>query len=155
MTVPRHPGSRVVPHPPNLLRVIRKIQADVAALRNWTRPETLTFTDAVGLAFSGSTFQQMFLTRVYRSGHQLTVLLTAATGTDCSVEARLSVPDLSGGIYSPAVASPVGGQLQDIKLRLDLPDAWAYGDSYRVFVEARQTAGASTPTLSVMRAVQR
>jgi hypothetical protein len=146
----------MVDHPPNVVRIIKKLQADLRNLRNLTRPETLTFTEAapsLGVACVSGTMVNTHETNVYRSGDRVWADVALGTGAGSVMEAQFSVPALS--LTGAAVASASGGTEQVVRITLDLPDSWDSGSPYLMYVQARRVSGADSTTVRVLRAWQR
>lgn len=155
MATPNHPGSRVVAHRPDLTRIIRTIQADIGRLARAARPETLTFEPssvARGEPCTSASFTDVLMTYTYRSGSRLYADLAAGTLTASALEARFTVPDL--GIVGDATASATGGDTRIIRISLPMPDTWASGAAYRLFIQGRRTTGTEATTLRALRAWQ-
>jgi hypothetical protein len=156
MTTPRHPGSRLVSHPPNLIRDIRKIIADIQAARDRTRPETLTFVPSVpsrGEPCTSATMVNVLETYVYRSGNTLYADVACGTGTGSVMSVQFSVPALS--LTGAAATTPSGGTEQIVRISLTLPDAWASGAAYLTYVQGQRVSGSDSTTVRVLRAWQR
>lgn len=155
MATPNHPGSRVVAHRPDLTRIIRTIQAEVGRIARAASPETLQFAPAPlarGEPCTAASFADVLVTYAYRSGSKIYADLAAGTLTASAVEARFSVPDL--GLVGDATASPTGGDTRIIRISLAIPDTWASGAAYRLYIQGRRTVGAEATTLRVLRAWQ-
>lgn len=156
MTNPRHPGSRVVDHQPNILRVIRAIQEELRKIRDKTRPEVLTFVDADpsrGVPCVSGAMVSTHETKVYRSGDSLYADVACGTGAASSMEVQLAVPDL--GVTGTPVASGTGGTEQIVRVALAMPTSWDSGAAYLTYVQARRATGADATTVRVLRAWQR
>jgi hypothetical protein len=153
---PRRPGSRLVGHAPDLIRVIRQIQADLRSLATAGRLETLTVTTygaATGTAATAASLTGIFLLYPYRSGNAIYADVIAGTGAASIVGADLYVPDLT--LSSGEVQTPAGGTEQIVRLSLPLPDAWGSGEAHQVQVRARRVSGTDATTVRVLRAWQR
>jgi hypothetical protein len=151
-TVPRHPGSRTVAHPPHLIRVIHALRDEVRRARDITRPETLVFTPVAGFAATSATMADVVMTRVYRSGENLHADLRANTGAASVMSFQLTVPALA--VTGAAVTTAAGG-IQTVRASLAMPDAWERGGAYEVFLQAQRVSGTDATTVAVMRAWQR
>lgn len=156
MTQPHHPGSRMVEHPPSLVRVISRIRKDVAHARDRTRPETLTFAPADparGEPCISATLVNTHETLVYRSGNMLYADVACGTGAGSVMEVRFNAPDLP--VTGSAVTTAAGGTKRVVRISLTLPDAWDSGAAYLTYVQARRVSGADATTVRVLRAWQR
>lgn len=153
---PRHPGSRVVDHAPNLLRTIRALQADLRKLRDRTRPETVQFTDADiarGVPCVSATFINTHVTYLYRSGVMLYIDVAAGTGAGSVMEFQLSAPLLN--VTGAAAQTPSGGTERIVRVTMPLPDTWQSGEAFQVYLEGRRVSGSDSTTVRVLRAWQR
>lgn len=151
MSVPRHPGSRVVPHPPDLVRIVQQLRAEIRRVR--PRPETLTFVAVTGgVPATAASLTATHLTQVYRSGEAVFADVLASAGAGSVVEVALAIPALSA--VGPAVATPAGGD-HVLRVTLDAPSGWAAGAPAMVQVQARRASGGDSTTVRVLRAWQR
>lgn len=156
MTTPRFPGSRLVDHPPHLMRNLLAMRADQRGQRDLTRTDILVFTASDftrGVPCTSATMINTHETLVYRCGVILYADVACGTSAASAMEAQLAVPDL--GVTGDPVASASGGTEQVVRLTLTLPDAWDMGDAHLVFVQARRTSGSDATTMRVLRAWQR
>lgn len=156
MTTPKHSGSRLVDQRPNVLRVIRRIEASLAKLINQTRPETLTFIPADPTRWEpcvSATMVNVLATRVYRSGDRLYADVVCGTGAGSAMEVQLSVPALA--VTGTSVTTASGGTTQEARVTLTLPASWDSGASYLVYVQARRVSGADATTVRAYRTWQR
>jgi hypothetical protein len=156
VTIPKHPGSRLVDHPPNVGRIIRRIEAEIARVANKTRLETLTFVPAVpsrGEPATAAALADVLETLVYRSGTKLLADVACGTGAGSVMEARLSVPSLA--LTGPTVATASGGTERIIRIELTLPTAWESGAAHLTYVQARRVSGSDATTVRILRAWQR
>jgi hypothetical protein len=156
-TTPRHAGSKVVPHPPNLARAFRKLQDDVRSMRNRIRPETIQFIESstsYGVNCASASAILTHYALIYRSGHKLYVDVVANAGSTSIVEALLTSPEVP--VTGTAIKTPVsGGGIHNIRCTLAFPDAWQIGDPHLLYLQARRVSGPDTTTVQVLRAVQR
>lgn len=153
---PRHPGSRVVGHAPNVVRDLRRLQDTMRALRDRTRPEQVRFIDADltrRTPCTAAAMTNVLEAYVYRSGDTLYADLAAGTGAGSVVEAQLTVPDLA--LTGAAVQTAAGGTERIIRVRLAMPAGWDSGAAHLVYVQGRRVSGADATTLAVLRAWQR
>lgn len=152
----RHPGSRTVSRVPNAVRSLIAMRNNVDGTLTRVRREDVTFAPADwtrGEPATSATMASVFVTRLYRSGHNLYIDVAAGLGVESVLSAQISVPDLS--LTSPPITSGAGGNEQDLRLQLALPTTWEMGAVYRVYVQAMRVSGADATTLRVLRAWQR
>lgn len=153
---PRHPGSRMVAKPPDLVRSIVGIRDQATAAETRIRRQDLApapADPAAGVAATSATFVRTHVVKMYRVGHNVFADLAMGTGSGSVMEARLSVPDF--GLTGTAVATAAGGTDVDLRVTLTLPDAWPNGEGHRVYVEARRVSGSDATTVRVLALWQR
>jgi hypothetical protein len=155
VTTPRHPGSRVVAKPPNLVRIIQQIRREIDRIAQAARPETLTFVDSVasrGTPATAATLTDTHVTRVYRSGDHVFVDVLASCGASSVMAFALAVPTL--GLVGSTVTTAAGGD-QVMRVLLTMPDTWVRGAAQQVYLRSQRVSGADATTARVVRAWQR
>lgn len=153
---PRHPGSRLVDKPPNLVRSLKEFEQRLSRLASLTRPETLTFVPAVaarGEPAAAAAMTSVLQTLVYRSGSKLLADVACGTGAGSVVSVQLTVPDLA--VTGTAATTPSGGTERVARVALDLPTAWESGAAHMVYLQAMRVSGADSTTVRMLRAWQR
>lgn len=154
--MPRHAGSRVVDKPPNILRTIRLIEKKLARLASVTRPEVLVAVPASPSRWepaAAASMTNVLRWYVYRSGSKILADVGCGTGAGSVMRAQLAVPAL--GLTGDAVTTASGGTERIVRLSLTMPEAWASGAVYPVYVQAMRVSGTDATTLAVLRGWQR
>ncbi|MEV8634283.1 hypothetical protein AB0395_21770 [Streptosporangium sp. NPDC051023] len=152
----RHVGSRVVATAPDAVRTITGIRAEVSRQATRVRRESLTFAPADpsrGEPCTAAVMVSVLVAMIYRSGHNLYADVAMGTGAASVMQAQLAVPGL--GLTGDVVDTAAGGSERDIRLRLELTDAWPMGEAHRVYVQARRLSGADATTVRLLGAWQR
>jgi hypothetical protein len=155
-SMPRHPGSRQVPKPPNLVRSFKELEARLAKLAALTRPETLTAVPASPTRWepaTAATMTNVLRMRVYRSGSKILADVGCGTGAGSVMSVQLTCPDL--GVSGAAATTASGGTERIVRVTLDLPTSWESGAVHAVYVQAMRVSGADSTTCQVLRAWQR
>lgn len=152
----RHPGSRLVPHPPDLVRTIKAMRRDISRAANAQQTETIVAISATPSRWEPATsatmanVQQM---NIYRSGSHLFADVACGTGAGSVLRVQLTCPDLS--LTGTAVTTASGGTQRIIRVQLDFPDVWTVGTVHLVNVQAMRVSGTDSTTMAVIRAWQR
>lgn len=147
-----HPGSRTIPHPPHISRVIRGLQRQVKDATMRMVQSLLPVPVTPATACTAASMTSLFKMWTYRTGASVFVDLDVNAGASSVVSAQLTCPDLS--VTGAAAATAAGGE-QVIRLQFDFPDSWNTGDQHFVYVQAMRASGADATTCQVARAWQR
>lgn len=147
-----HPGSRTVPHPPHIARVIRGLQRQVKDATMRPVQSLMPVPVTPPTACTAAAMTSIIKMWTYRSGGAVYVDLDVAAGASSVVSAQLTCPDLA--VTGAAVTTAAGGE-QVIRLQLGFPDSWPPGDQHFLYVQARRVSGADATTCQVARAWQR
>lgn len=156
MAVPHHPGSRVVAHPPSLLRTLRRMQAE---LQRKTAPLSHEPLMAVAASPSrwepatSSTLTNVQRLQVYRAGSRVLADVACGTGSGSVLQVQLAVPAL--GVTGDAVTTASGGTERIVRVAVDMPPAWESGAAHTVYLRARRVSGGDSTTVTMVRAWQR
>ncbi|MBO2461661.1 hypothetical protein [Actinomadura violacea] len=152
----RHPGSRLVPHDPDLVRALKAMRRDIQRAATAQQTETIVAIPAVPSRWEPATaaamanVQQM---NIYRSGSHLFCDVACGTGAGSVLRVQLTCPDLA--LTGTAVTTASGGTQRIIRVQLDFPDAWTVGAVHLVYAQAMRVSGSDSTTMAVIRAWQR
>jgi hypothetical protein len=145
-------GSRTVPHPPHIARVIRGLQRQVRDATMRVVQSLLPVPLTPGTACTAAAMASVLKMWTYRTGASVFVDLDVAAGAGSVVSAQLACPDL--GVTGAAAATAAGGE-QVVRLRFDYPASWNPGDRHWIYVQAFRVSGTDATTCQVARAWQR
>jgi hypothetical protein len=145
-------GSRTVPHPPHIARVIRGLQRQVKDATKRQVQSILPVPVTAGTPCVAAAMASVLKMWVYRSGASVYVDLDVNCLTASVVSAQLTCTDLA--VTGAAVNTAAGGE-QVIRLTLLMPQSWNPGDVHYVYIQAYRVSGTDATTCQVARSWQR
>lgn len=150
----RHAGSRTVPHPPHIARVIRGLQRQVrdSNARPWQSLRPVPASVTAGQPCTGGAMASVYKMWTYRVGASIYVDADMGCGAGSVLAAQLYCSDLA--VTGTTVQTAAGGE-QVIRLELDFPVSWNPGDQHWVYVQAYRVSGTDATTMQIARAWQR